>query len=199
MGIDLDEIYEAARNDSALDSMREPGRKLVPGRGAMNARVFIISRAPDAMEQLKGKLLVGKVGKALRSLIEDVAEIPDDYWWCTTLVKYHLTGNRTPTRPEIDASLPHLRREWAAVGKPGVIVCVGGTALSTFGPETSARAMKAIGQPSYGGPTTVIWAMMNVADAQAKLELRASVEEHWTALGEWLRKGEVIPSAEATA
>jgi uracil-DNA glycosylase family 4 len=187
---ELIDLWDEMHYDQKLSSINSNGKSQIPGRGSIPATFFIVGRAPDAVEEVKGKLLTGKSGKALRSLVEDVAGLTD--WWYTTVTKHHLLGNRAPTTEEMFRCLPYLRREWAAVGGSKVIITIGGAALATFSEDTRTRASNCIGEPVYVGSRWVIWPMLNVADALAEPGIRDIVEAHWTALGEWVRQEGIL-------
>lgn len=188
--VDIDDVWEAIREDEALAPLRSGGRTLIPGRGSIPAVVFVVGRAPDATENTKGKLLTGAVGKSIKSLIQDAAEIPPDAWWYTTISKYHTTF--ALNNPMVDACVPHIRSEWEAVGRPGVIVTIGGTPLHALKPEIRGRAANLVGKPVYGGKNAVIWPMYNVALGHSDPARRPEIEEDWENLGKWLRQGKVI-------
>lgn len=187
--VDIIDVWDQVMEDEALASLRRDGRTLIPGRGSNPALVFVVSRAPDATEDVKHKLLTGKVGRSILSLIRDAAGIKE-HWWYTTISKYHT--NRALFQPEIDACVPHVRNEWVAVGMPGVIVTIGGTPLHALKPDIRGRATNIVGRPVYGGKNSVIWPMRNVSAAVADATLRDEVEADWDRLGKWLREGGVI-------
>lgn len=188
-GVDIDDVWQQVMEDEALASLRRDGRTLIPGRGHSPAVVFVVSRAPDATENTKGKLLAGKVGRSILSLIKDAAGI-QDHWWYTTISKYHT--NMALTTDQIDACVPHVRSEWVAVGMPGVIVTIGGTPLHALKPDIRGRAANIVGRPVYGGKNSVIWPMRSVSAAVADKSLRDQVEADWDNLGKWLRQGGLI-------
>lgn len=189
-GLDIDDVWEEIRTDEALAPLRSGGRTLIPGRGSIPATIFVVGRSPDATENTKGRLLTGAVGKSIKSLIQDAAEIPEDVWWYTTISKYHSTFALSD--PMIAACVPHIRSEWTAVGMPGVIVTIGGTPLHALKPDIRGRASNIVGRPVYGGKNSVIWPMLNVAIGQAEPARRPEIEAHWEALGGWLRQGKII-------
>lgn len=188
MSRDVHDVYDEYREDPNLKHLQEKGRLLVPGIGSERPYIFIVGRAPTATENDKRQALKGREGRVIKELIEWHARLGDT-WWYTFIVKYHLTGNRTPTRQELVDSLPHLRSENQALGGPGVIVTVGGNPLGAMFPGIRRPN---VGQPNYGGLKAVVWPMIHPAQGLAVPSMRKSIEQHWENLGNWARAGGII-------
>lgn len=186
----LADIYEAYRGDRSFDHLRTEGIVLVSGEGSSQPRILIVGEAPGAMENTHRRPFCGASGQALRSLIADVARLSPESHFITNVVKYRPPGNRTPTVEEIRASIPYLRREWAALGGPPVIVAVGGTALAALNPGPgSLRTLSHAGKP-YRLPTGVyLWPMIHPAYGLRNPSARPKMEEHWSMFGKWFREG----------
>jgi uracil-DNA glycosylase family 4 len=192
---DLDAIYARVEADPYWDHLRGPGIRLVPGFGSYAPEVLVVGEAPGATENTRLRPFCGASGRVLLELmalsdlrVEDRSEVPDgtgDQFvantFMTNVVKYHPLGNRTPTVGEALYARDVLREEWAALGKPRVIVAVGNTAQTALGvgPPLNPR-----GVPYYRSGTT-FWPMYHPAFAMRHKAVRQEVEGHWEELGRW--------------
>ena len=186
----LAEVYDAYRSDSRFDHLRQDGIVLVPGMGSSRPRIFIVGEAPGAMENTLKAPFKGATGRVLRSLLSDVAGISQDDLFMTNVVKYHPTGNR-PVRPtEVEASLPYLRREYAAIGYPPVLLAIGGVAWKALAPETHSRASITgiAGTPFTIAGGKALWPMLHLSAAMQRPELQPRIEAHWEKFGNWFRE-----------
>lgn len=184
----LADVYEAYRSDRAFDHLRTRGIILVPGEGSSQPNVFICGEAPGAVENTLGRPFVGASGSILRSLIKDCAELEPADYFITNVVKYRPPNNRTPEWHEVEASRPHLRAEYAALGSPGVLVAVGGVAREALFPGLTGGVLKHAGQPKElpGGRT--IWPMIHPRWAIGNKQRQAKLERHWIDFGIWYRE-----------
>jgi DNA polymerase len=185
----LADIYDAYRADRRFDHLRTDGIVLVPGEGSSRPKVLIVGEAPGAMENTHKRPFVGASGLALRSLITEVAGLKPVDYFITNVVKYRPPGNRTPEWTEIDASVPYLRQEYAALGSPAAIIAVGGVALMALRPAEETRGILACaGQaiPLRGGKA--LWPMIHPAYGLRNAKVRPQMEEHWEQFGIWFRE-----------
>lgn len=104
------------------------------GAGAVDSPVMLVGEAPGAEETKQAVPFVGKAGKQLDALLQ-MTGIPRVDLYVTNAVKYRpvvrgerSTRNRTPSRKEIEASLPLLQEEIRSI-RPRVIVTLGNTPL----------------------------------------------------------------------
>jgi uracil-DNA glycosylase len=186
----LPDIYEAIRSDHRFDHLRTEGIVLVPGEGSSRPVALIVGEAPGAMENTHKRPFVGASGVVLRSLIKDAAELEDRHWFITNVLKYRPPNNRTPEPEEVAASLPYLRREYAALGSPAVIVAVGGTAFTALRPSHTrpgGGVLAHAGKPLTLANGKVLWPMIHPSYGLRNPNARPAMEEHWAALGDWLR------------
>lgn len=101
----------------------------VPGEGNPNARIMFIGEAPGRQEALSGRPFVGRSGKLLTKLIEEIGIKRNDVY-ITSPVKYY-PGQRAPTRAEIEHGKIHLKAQIGII-KPKLIVLLGNTALTAL-------------------------------------------------------------------
>ncbi len=98
----------------------------VPGEGPANAKIFFIGQAPGAMENKTGHPFVGRAGKYLTKMIEEIGLHRDEVF-ITSTVKHFPPKNRAPEPDEIGACRPYLLRQLALVN-PKIVVLLGKTA-----------------------------------------------------------------------
>lgn len=186
----LADVYDAYRADRRFDHLRQDGIVLVPGMGASRPRIFVVGEAPGAVENTTRSPFQGASGRVLRSLLRDVAEMNQDDLFITNVVKYRPPGNRTPTWDEVEASLPYLRREYAALGYPPVLVAVGGVAWKSLAPESHRNAgiLGIAGVPVELKEGKALWPMVHPSYALRNVNYRPKMESQWERFGNWFRE-----------
>src|SRR3989344_5348640 len=125
----LKDIESALREDTKTP-LREAN--LVFGEGAPNADVCFVGEAPGFYEDREGRPFVGRAGKLLDKLIEDVGLKRKDVY-ITNIVKRRPPGNRDPLPDEIAAFAPYLSKQIEIID-PKVIVPLGRFAMNYFLP-----------------------------------------------------------------
>ena len=192
----LAEVYDDIREDPAFKHFREAGLTVVPGEGAARPDIFIVGEAPGATEDVYKRPFVGPTGLVIRSLINDCAELPEDAYFITNVLKYFPHSGRrvrTPDRVEVSDSLPHLRNEYRALGSPKIFVAVGGIALSALRPDLTGITQWA-GKRAAMSSGAVLFPMLHPAyilrqrNLHNKEGLKAKAERDWAELGRWYRE-----------
>lgn len=117
----LNRLYAKYAVDPAFAVVRAEGRRLVPGDGPMQPRLFFVGEAPGMQEQRSGKPFVGASGQFLEEMLESVGILREEVF-ITNLVKYRPAKNRDPEPEEGLASLPYLRREHGILGRPPMVM-----------------------------------------------------------------------------
>jgi uracil-DNA glycosylase family 4 len=195
IGLALTEIYDRVRADSFWDQLRLPGIHLVEGYGAYRPRVLLSGEAPGATENSRLRPFCGASGQALMQLMAVAGLRTEDgspdgelaaNSFITNVVKYRPPGNRTPTGSEIERGRIALRQEWATLGRPKVLVALGGTARSALVPGTTGTL--GAGHPVEIGEGVTVWVMYHPAFPLRQRSLRPKVEKHWERFGEWLKE-----------
>lgn len=97
---------------------------LVFGCGNKNAEVVLIGEGPGQNEDLQGLPFVGRSGKLLDSLLEEVGLSRDKNIYIANMVKCRPPQNRDPLPEEQEACIDWLRNQVAII-KPKIIVAVG--------------------------------------------------------------------------
>ncbi len=135
----LDALYHAERERLLLFRNAKLGgayESPVFGQGPDRPFLVLIGEAPGAEETKQSRPFVGKAGRQLDELLL-LARIPRDEVYITNAVKYRpivdngrTTRNRTPSREEIESSLPLLRAELLSL-RPQCIATLGNVPLSS--------------------------------------------------------------------
>ena len=109
------------------------GTQTVFGEGGEHAPLLVVGEQPGDKEDIEGHPFVGPAGRLLDRALEATG-VPRDDVYITNAVKHFKwepRGKRrlhkTPAQREIEACLPWLEAELAAV-EPRVVLCMGATA-----------------------------------------------------------------------
>ena len=109
------------------------GTQTVFGEGGQRAPLLVVGEQPGDREDLEGHPFVGPAGRLLDRALE-ASGVPREEVYITNAVKHFKwepRGKRrlhkTPAQREIEACLPWLQAEIAAI-EPRVILCMGATA-----------------------------------------------------------------------
>jgi uracil-DNA glycosylase len=96
---------------------------VVFGSGDPQADLMFVGEGPGEQEDLSGEPFVGRAGKLLTSLIEEIGLTRADVY-IANVVKCRPPGNRDPQPGEIEACRPYLEAQMAFI-QPKVIVTLG--------------------------------------------------------------------------
>jgi uracil-DNA glycosylase len=100
-------------------------------RGNPNAKLVFVGEAPGADEDEQGLPFVGRAGQLLDKMIAAMGLDPEKDVYVCNIIKCRPPGNRRPEPAEIDACIPYLHEQLAAID-PKVIVAMGNTAVGTL-------------------------------------------------------------------
>jgi uracil-DNA glycosylase family 4 len=100
--------------------------KLVFGEGSPRAELMFVGEAPGADEDLTGRPFVGRAGQLLTKMIEAIG-LKREEVYIANVLKSRPPNNRNPEKDEIEACLPFLYRQIAAI-RPRLIVTLGNPA-----------------------------------------------------------------------
>lgn len=106
----------------------EQRTRTVPGQGSPRPEIVFVGEGPGADEDRAGLAFVGRAGQLLTRMIEAMGLTREEVFICN-VVKCRPPENRAPEPAEMQACLPYLRRQLAAL-RPKIIVTLGATALS---------------------------------------------------------------------
>lgn len=123
----LELLYnECSRCDKCeLHSVRT---NVVFGIGNVNSRVMLIGEAPGENEDLKGEPFVGRAGKLLDSMLNEIGLSRSDIY-IANIVKCRPPKNRDPLSEEKDKCIDWLYKQIEIIA-PDVIVCLGRVAAA---------------------------------------------------------------------
>lgn len=132
----LRKTYEEIRKCKRC-SLWKTRKNAVPGEGPVNARIMITGQAPGAKEDKTGKPFVGRAGQFLNQLLA-IAKIRREKVFITSPIKCFPPKNRKPTKKEIEACLPYLKKQIEIINSPKFIL-LGGVAFSVFFPNKKLK------------------------------------------------------------
>ena len=131
--------------------------QVVFGVGNPQADLMFVGEGPGEQEDLTGEPFVGRAGKLLTSLIEEIGLTRAEVY-IANVVKCRPPGNRDPQPGEIEACRPYLEAQMAFI-QPKVIVTLGNFATKLL-LDTKTGITKLRGQeypyPGDGDPGRVI-------------------------------------------
>lgn len=110
--------------------------KTVYGGGDINANLMFVGEAPGAEEDKTGIPFVGRAGKLLDRILEEVGLNRSEVYICNTL-KCRPPGNRDPLPEESAACSPFLHKQIEVID-PKIIVTLGLPAIRYFVPGNEA-------------------------------------------------------------
>jgi uracil-DNA glycosylase len=129
-------LRELVTQDPVCCARVRPGRKVVLGVGALDARIMFVGEAPGAEEEIQGEPFVGPAGQLLTKMIQGMGVQRGEVYignimnWRPDIPGppgAEQIGNRPPTEHEMRYCLPYLRAQIEVVD-PEVLVALGTTA-----------------------------------------------------------------------
>ena len=96
--------------DCRLCALWHGRRGVVPPSGDPRSKVALVGEGPGEKEDLLGQPFVGRAGRALDRLMQEVG-LERDKVLITNTVKCRPPGNRRPTSDEVRACRPYLEEE----------------------------------------------------------------------------------------
>lgn len=103
---------------------------VVFGEGSQDSSILFVGEGPGAEEDASGRPFVGRSGRLLTQLMEEV-EIPRGSVFISNVVRCRPPGNRAPRPAEISACLAWLE-ELVRLLRPEVVVTVGNVPSRLF-------------------------------------------------------------------
>ncbi|MCA9495404.1 MAG: uracil-DNA glycosylase [Nanoarchaeota archaeon] len=117
--------------------LKDAANNIVFGKGNPDAQILFIGEAPGEKEDLQGIPFVGKAGKQLDKLLNQIDLTLEDVY-IANILKYRPPKNRDPTLEEIKNHTPYLIEQIKTI-QPKIIATLGNYAtkfiLSNFNPE----------------------------------------------------------------
>jgi uracil-DNA glycosylase family 4 len=149
----LDRLYLKVKQDPEFAHLA--GGNFVPGDGKWpGPAAMLIGEAPGVHEDRLGRPFVGKSGNFLDNCLWDGGLKRADCF-ITNVVKWRPPANRTPTMMEIEAAIPHLRKEVVTVlPEGGLVILLGAVPLNVV--DQGRRISKCHGEPFSSGSWTFV-------------------------------------------
>ncbi len=119
----LKELLAQARSCTRCAELAATRKKVVFGSGNADADLMFVGEAPGASEDEQGLPFVGRAGKLLSQLLEEIGLTREDTFICNVL-KCRPPGNRDPQPLEIDNCHEYLLRQVELI-EPSVICSLG--------------------------------------------------------------------------
>ena len=114
-------------------ALKETATQPVPGNGNPCATIVFIGEAPGKDEDRLGIPFVGRAGKFLDEMLEEIKLTREDIY-ITNIVKYRPPNNRDPEPEEKHACSAWLYEELNCI-KPALIVFLGRHSMNDFFPD----------------------------------------------------------------
>ncbi len=148
---ELKALHEIIHN-CRLCPLHETRTTAVPGEGPANAQLFFVGEAPGAQEDETGRPFVGRSGKLLISMIEEIGLSRYDVF-ISSILNCRPPKNRPPKRLEIELCRPYVEKQIELIN-PRIIVLLGRVAISSIiGPwkvtESHGRFFEAKGMTYF--------------------------------------------------
>jgi uracil-DNA glycosylase len=160
----LVELYRELQ-DCRKCPLAEGRSSVVFGTGSADADLMFVGEAPGFHEDQQGKPFVGRAGKLLDQLLQEVGLSRSEVWICNVL-KCRPPDNRDPQPLEIDACKPHLMRQVELI-EPRVICTLGNfaTKLLTGSPQGITRVRGVPQAHELGGRPVFLYPIFHPAAA----------------------------------
>jgi|SRR5215204_3431987 len=155
---------------------------VVFGSGNANADLMFVGEAPGMHEDLQGLPFVGRAGKLLDQLLEEVGLQRSDVF-ITNVLLCRPPGNRDPELGEIDTCKPYLHRKIELI-EPKVICTLGNFATKLI--TRSQRGITGVhGRPQVhelGGRTVRVYPLYHPAAALRSTKTLEELREDFARL-----------------
>ena len=170
--------------------LKDAATNLVFGKGNPDAQILFIGEAPGEKEDLQGLPFVGRAGKQLDKLLNQIGLTIDDVY-IANILKYRPPKNRDPSNEEIINHTPYLIEQIKAI-KPKIIATLGNYStkfvLSGFKPEQMkevAGISELHGKPkkmSFNNTEFIVVPIYHPAAMMYRPQLRESFEEDFNVM-----------------
>jgi uracil-DNA glycosylase len=190
-----EELVELFREVSRCERcpLHRTRTKAVFGAGNANADLMFVGEAPGQQEDLLGLPFVGRAGKLLDTLLEEVGLARGDVFIANVL-KSRPPGNRDPAPDEIDACKPYLHRQIDLI-EPKVICTLGNFATKLL--TRSQRGITGVhGRPQVhelGGRTVRVFPLYHPAAALRSTKTLDELREDFSRLPTLLAEPAPVP------
>lgn len=156
--------------------------RAVFGAGDADAQLMFVGEAPGAEEDRQGLPFVGRAGKLLNQLLEEIGMKREDVF-ITNVLKSRPPGNRDPQPDEIEACWPYLERQIQLI-EPRVIATLGNFATKkiTGSPVGITRVRGSPQVHELAGRTLFVFPLLHPAAALRTPSLVETLREDFAKL-----------------
>jgi DNA polymerase len=168
--------------DSHACPLADTRTKLVFGAGNADADLMFVGEAPGANEDLQGLPFVGRAGKLLDELLQEVGLQRSDVF-ITNVLKCRPPGNRDPLPEEIEVCKPYLYRQIELI-EPKVICTLGNfaTKLLTGSPQGITKVHGRPQERQVGNRTVLLFPIFHPAAALRTESVKQLLREDFAKL-----------------
>jgi DNA polymerase len=186
----LVEVFREVKS-CARCPLHETRTRAVFGAGDADADLMFVGEAPGAEEDRQGLPFVGRAGRLLNELLEEIGMSRDEVFICNVL-KSRPPGNRDPHPEEIEACWPFLERQIQLI-EPRVIATLGNFATKKItGNPTGITRVRGVPQVhELAGRTVFVFPLLHPAAALRTPSLVDTCRKDFKRLRELL--GEPLP------
>jgi uracil-DNA glycosylase family 4 len=185
----LKEVFAQARGCVRCPELAATRKTVVFGAGNANAELMFVGEAPGASEDEQGVPFVGRAGKLLEKLLEEVGLVRADVFIANVL-KCRPPGNRDPQPIEIENCQEYLHRQVELI-QPTVICTLGNFSTKLLrGDPTGITRLH--GQPevlTLGRRAVRLYPIFHPAAALYTPRMLETLREDFTRLPELLALG----------
>jgi uracil-DNA glycosylase family 4 len=184
----LKAVYEEAR-ECVRCPLHQTRTTVVFGAGNANADLMFVGEAPGASEDEQGLPFVGRAGKLLDKLLEEIGLQRTDVFIANTL-KCRPPGNRDPLPVEIDNCQEYLLRQVELI-EPSVICTLGNfsTKLLRADPTGITRLHGQPEERTIGERTVWLYPLYHPAAALYTPRMLQTLREDFARIPELLARG----------
>lgn len=197
--MDLIDFREEYCDSPDFKHLVRPFIYYVPGRGSERPVAMVLGDSPGAAENNERKpypgrsevILEGLLGVAGLSLVDrfkvdgsEKTSTPANAY-ITHMIKYRLPG-AFPNRVEIKKSARWVEKEWEILGRPPAIITLGTPPFICF--KGKVGRTEDIGHPFRSRLGAWVYPMANPNLGLHNPKYRETIEQHWHALGGWLKE-----------
>ena len=149
MNLDLKTLAKRIEN-CRLCRLWKNRKKAVPGEGPENAKIMLIGQAPGKQEDATGRPFVGRAGKFLNALLDEIG-LDRRKCFITSVVKCFPPKNRPPRADEAKICIENYLAKQIELVNPKLVVLLGRIA-QRYVPESllSGRIVLRTAHPAAG-------------------------------------------------
>ena len=192
---ELVELYKELHAEHGCP-LKAERTNIVFGMGNADADLMFVGEAPGRDEDLQGKPFVGRAGRLLDQLLEEIG-IPRSEVFIANVLMCRPPGNRDPLPEEIEECKPHLMRKIELI-EPKMICTLGNFATKTI-TGSPVGITKVCGRPQQrelAGLDVTIYPLFHPAAALRTPSCLEALREHMGRIPGMLEEMRAAPAEE---